>query len=803
MKSIRLTLFVSFLLIFPSLGQTTTDIMLNAEHLGTACKSICGTYYNGNTWIFFDDYHLNSNLLNYLHYAKAQISNDSLVLIKDQSTLNAINDFNFSNRFYSSIQPACCVFQNKLYLFVTENDDNVWYTYFDGTNWSEPVQLVYKINSTTGNVTTQIGAAATVLNNKLYFFFQSSNSTAPIFYVTSVDGINWNTLDQVPMGTYTTRPVGNLSAVTFSSTKDQKEHIMIAFPFTSGFCKTMCFDDVQGWYLQNIAAGPTIWGTGLLQGSRNYLNGTASTSPVQLAALGVNGAYWINEFNSSTEQWGAWQAVGGFNANDNKLSFPSLLSGFKTVNNSLQKELWFSNINYGTLTGLSLKVLRMDSDKFTPVETISEAFNNPDQIRYWKMFGVVEGPPPFALNANSFSEAIYNNTYGPSVFTYTEETTTQNTYTTSWSVNTSVSASGVVGVLGFGADLSAALKNTETKDTTFQFKTTQSIRANQSSLGYYCFFKPTITRTKYSLQSFGGNDAGLYQYIFNITDAQIILKDFDLTTFPPNKFNTLNIWSYKDTATSGYKLYPTLQKAKLGFSWTQGTTAENSKTFSSSTSVENEGSMSIKVSTGVPEIFDISAGFDMTLSEKHTTTFGQQISVLVNCPDPRPAHSEDVRYFSGDMIWLDSPTDGNAYWIPKNYNGFDYTNDKPWCITWTVYDIQTMAETPVDKNKNEIPKEYFLSQNYPNPFNPTTTINYSVPQKSFVTIKVYDVLGREVTTLVNQYKTQGIYDINFDASKLSSGMYIYQLKAGASTTAKPGQAGSAAFVSTKKMLLLK
>lgn len=88
------------------------------------------------------------------------------------------------------------------------------------------------------------------------------------------------------------------------------------------------------------------------------------------------------------------------------------------------------------------------------------------------------------------------------------------------------------------------------------------------------------------------------------------------------------------------------------------------------------------------------------------------------------------------------------------------------------------------------PTKYALSQNYPNPFNPTTTINYSVPTGSYVELKVYDVIGKEVTVLVNGFKEQGNYSVNFDASKLHSGIYFYTIKAGE-------------FVATKKLMVLK
>jgi hypothetical protein len=81
-------------------------------------------------------------------------------------------------------------------------------------------------------------------------------------------------------------------------------------------------------------------------------------------------------------------------------------------------------------------------------------------------------------------------------------------------------------------------------------------------------------------------------------------------------------------------------------------------------------------------------------------------------------------------------------------------------------------------------------QNYPNPFNPSTTISWQLPVDAFVSLKVYDVLGNEVASLVNEEKPAGIYEVEFDASTLSSGTYFYRLEAGS-------------FVQTRKMILLK
>ncbi len=97
---------------------------------------------------------------------------------------------------------------------------------------------------------------------------------------------------------------------------------------------------------------------------------------------------------------------------------------------------------------------------------------------------------------------------------------------------------------------------------------------------------------------------------------------------------------------------------------------------------------------------------------------------------------------------------------------------------------------PVSVDDEVIPTEFELSQNYPNPFNPTTVIKYTLPKEANVTLKVYNLVGQEVATLVNANQAQGIYEVTFDASNLSSGVYFYTLNAGN-------------FSVTKKMMLLK
>ncbi|MCX6138779.1 MAG: T9SS type A sorting domain-containing protein [Ignavibacteriales bacterium] len=103
---------------------------------------------------------------------------------------------------------------------------------------------------------------------------------------------------------------------------------------------------------------------------------------------------------------------------------------------------------------------------------------------------------------------------------------------------------------------------------------------------------------------------------------------------------------------------------------------------------------------------------------------------------------------------------------------------------------RTPITTGVEELKSSLPEQYALQQNYPNPFNPATTIEYAVPQQSHVTLKIFDLLGREAAVLVNGRKESGGYSVQWNAAAMPSGIYFYRLQAGS-------------FTETKRMILMK
>jgi len=136
---------------------------------------------------------------------------------------------------------------------------------------------------------------------------------------------------------------------------------------------------------------------------------------------------------------------------------------------------------------------------------------------------------------------------------------------------------------------------------------------------------------------------------------------------------------------------------------------------------------------------------------------------------------------SNNPFTLTAPSAG-TYTVNAGYK--DPSRD--WGTTSAVITVTGVDEKLIGLN----PQTFELYANYPNPFNPSTKIRYAISQTVFTTLKVYSILGQEAAVLINEEKTPGVYEVNFDGLKLSSGTYIYKLQAGD-------------YSMTRKMLLLK
>lgn len=171
--------------------------------------------------------------------------------------------------------------------------------------------------------------------------------------------------------------------------------------------------------------------------------------------------------------------------------------------------------------------------------------------------------------------------------------------------------------------------------------------------------------------------------------------------------------------------------------------------------------------------FGLSSDGDQIFLKDNSNTTIDEIQYSVSLPWPSAPNG------SGATLSLINPQLDNS--LPENWKASRFAG-----TPGKLNDVYT----EIEENDNTLPTDFILYQNFPNPFNPTTKIRWQSPVTSWQTLKVFDALGREVITLVDEFREAGNYEIDFNAEELSSGIYFYQLRSGK-------------FVQTKKMILMR
>jgi len=782
MKLIRLLFSILFFVPLLLYGQGSySKLVTVTDNSKLQNYDFCGTYFDGSAWIFYPS--STSAFTSKMRYIKVRSVNGQFEKIPNDSGKYYF-DFPFTiGAAYARITPTTVVLNGILYLFYTNQDDYIVYTKTDGETWSNPV--VTDITAKGNNLAT------TVKNGKIFLLKQNTGSGIKL--LKSVDGKSWETAKIVYQNSENL-PNCSLSLTSFY-TEDGKEDLLLSINrleglLNSGLIETRCWNFANGFYNVVTIPGAIAKGASLIQG-RIRGGESAQFLPIKCIIHGTDDKYWIAHFNPNNENsiWNELIQLSGsptiyYNGQ------PAVVSNFESIQNNgaIQKYLYIiSYNNMGTIgqnyfeTGMGgYKLL---SETLERTETVSSTCD--DKPSLWSLIGVIEGPPPYVLNGENFSNIDPNDPV--TSFTYGTESSTEIVNTTERTITTSTSLSVPVlsGLFNCGIEMTAALNYINSKTYSQSYSVSKSVNAGEYSLGYYLFEKPTITRYKYEAFTPGGYETNEYQYVFAVTGSSLITVDFPLTSF-----NSNDITSYLDKVPD--QRYPRI--SEKGFQWAVQSPWESEFSVSNASEYTSGSSIDVGIDAGAGDIFSVSANYEISLEETHTTTFGESVTINLNNPNPRSGHTEDIKAYSGVAYWLKS-ADETAYWIPTNYEGHNFNDQRPWCITWSVKDIKYNDLTDVNDEEN-LPTNFELFQNYPNPFNPSTTINYQLPKNGYVVLKIYNMLGEETAELVNEFKDAGHYNVKFDANKLTSGMYLYKIQVYA-----PGNAGE--FSDMKKMLLIK
>lgn len=190
---------------------------------------------------------------------------------------------------------------------------------------------------------------------------------------------------------------------------------------------------------------------------------------------------------------------------------------------------------------------------------------------------------------------------------------------------------------------------------------------------------------------------------------------------------------------------------------------------------------------GVWTLEDTTNGHMQVLTNIGSNRWSFTTTIPAGTPGGLKEFKFGAMYPGADTVNLGSNYLDNEAGFAQNHSFILFDAPGGTIVTEVNWRTQT---TSVEQISDLIPGSFELAQNYPNPFNPSTTIRYSIPESGFVNLKVYNALGQEVAALINQEQMAGVYEVSFDASKLSSGIYFYSIQTGN-------------FVSTKKMMLIK
>jgi hypothetical protein len=727
-----------------------------------------GTYYKGYTWIFY----VFEPSEPHIDYAWFQLEDNGSIKQKGNKAYHGSGGGQNTNA-----QPACCVFGDKIYLFWRDYVDyDIYYDAFDGSDWSGKKKL------TSLSYRSTFGMAAAVMGDKLYLFYQGADH---IEYTYTSDGENWSESKVIELYSKTFITGGNISATTFFQKYGdgtQDERILIAWPIDS---KTH-IETIECHLFENRVSflgysSLSKYAEGVALISGTVSGGGTGKNTVQIFALGKKDSwtgklpfmlceYRNDEHGTTISSWETITHITSGSYDDPHLHIPSAVTNYKVFGNNahnLRQEVWMLYPG---------NVVRWNSDQYVRVQDTAQHLYDETYKKYWTMIGVVEGPPPYALNGR---DPTSDDVSGYSSLSYAVQTDTAVSTSTSTDDEFFVSAGGPGEFWpGAGVSLTVGLEHhfckTQTHSTTLSHNFTPTIDTSRFWT-YRYYLRPTLRRLKYEIRDWKGNSLGRNAYIFSISDYNLHVDAIDMRdslSYDPRLWDPA---TYQDrhiaANTSHYHI-----KAGRNINWVIGSEVELQISDATQLESSQSFSMTIKVEVGMEGVFDIGASGSITTEHSVSTDSINTVTVMANSPQPPPEYSgQYIKEFSFYPYWLE-PKDSTPYWIPA-----EFKHQRPWCITYEVSEIGYDEAASSGLAEEERPPALKLYAVTLNPAGSDATIRYALPQASRVSLKVYDVNGRVIKTLENKEQTAGVHSVSWNGAddagrSLSAGVYFCRLE---------------------------
>ena len=793
MNKISLSI-VTLALIFnlnPLSAQVTTDYStasLNSynDNMNPANYCVSSTYWYGDTYTF----------------KTARLDNASIPGVYLEISAFTINDlgqisgdFNKNTQILvqkkqyvdnlplppAKFQVSSCVYKDNLYGFYwLKGKSSIEYVKktMDNSAWDAPRPI--SLSSS-----TVLQMATVAYQDTLYLFFVD-NLNNQVKYYKLVENSNHilENITPTPLvlsNKYTS--IGSVAAITYIDS-DMKEKIMVAFPGVAQgspannkiniytgtpdhFSLLSRLPSAQDHMCPNIsiAQGSVKGGS---QGSYNIQFGYTHSSA---DAKGIERC----EYDVDNKTFSSWES----------LKYPSNLwdgaswySEFYTRTNHsrhkylLQGYIYGDNPQLGENTFLGGNLWMSDKLEFQ-----DEKSEIPPMSRapgFYDLILVAEGAPPYALNGYKLGDPVFNDR-PLSKFSFTNNSINAVSTSTTYKQSNKYS----VGVGPVTAGFKATFLKSSGSSNTTSLSITQSIvpplsQQDSSGLMWYYYIVPTVTRSRWIMQDYNGNNItpnrNLFFFTFNSPQLRTITKS--LVKFGDNSPRAYNLFSYENRGVEFKNGMQMLVNNGTDINIKGGGTGSMDLTFSQTT--VNSSSNKYKVKLGIDpdgEIFNLTAkaSSSVTYTRTRTATYSNSFHIQWSLFAPKDkTDAANIRRYTVNS-YIMKTTDSSAYYLPDSLK-----TARPFFITYQVSNIeQGDFLSGISENKANADKYKF--SNYPNPCTTSTSFNYSLPKGADVRITLYNALGQKIFERNPGKQNYGKHIIRLNTSDLSTGAYYYRL----------------------------